>query len=101
MKVYRLTSYSDAIDLLRPGALYQILKQQFVRWDDPRPIPTREEIEEVMGLTRKFEDSLNTIYSKEDIKRYKKDTTIIFDNCIDGFIHFKHLEEKDLDHLQD
>ena len=48
--------------LLRPGAKWEISNRIITRWDDPRPIPSWEEIDATMEKIKAFEDSINTIW---------------------------------------
>jgi hypothetical protein len=48
--------------LLRPGAKWEISNRMITRWDDPRPCPTWEEIDDTMEKIKAFEDSINTIW---------------------------------------
>ena len=57
-----------AIMLIRPDAKYQLENVTFTKWDDPRPIPTWEEINETIEKIKNFEQSLNIIYL-EDYKQ--------------------------------
>ena len=43
-KIYRLFGINTAMELLRPGAKWEISNRIITRWDDPRPCPTWEEI---------------------------------------------------------
>ena len=54
-----------AIQLLRPGAKYQLRGTQFDFWLDPRPVPTWDEINDTIEKIKQFEDSINTIYLEE------------------------------------
>lgn len=68
-KKYQLFGINTAMHLLRPRAKWEITNCEFTRWDDPRPCPTWEEIDETMEKIKKFEDSINTIWLPEDIKK--------------------------------
>lgn len=64
-----------AIDLLRPEAKWEWSSNfkpgSFTRWDDPRPQPTKEEIDQMMEKIKAFEDSIdNTIWTKEQLIKY-------------------------------
>jgi hypothetical protein len=48
--------------LLRPGAKWEISNRIITRWDDPRPIPSWEEIDATMEKIKAFEESINTIW---------------------------------------
>ena len=54
--------------LLRPGAKWEISNTMITRWEDPRPCPTWEELMDTMEKIKAFEDSINTIYTDEQIK---------------------------------
>lgn len=53
--------------LLRPGAKWEISNTMITRWEDPRPCPTWEELMDTMEKIKSFEDSINTIYTDEQI----------------------------------
>ena len=57
-----------AMHLLRPGAKWEISNTMITRWEDPRPCPTWEELMDTMEKIKAFEDSINTIYTEEQIK---------------------------------
>jgi hypothetical protein len=62
-KAYQLFGINTAMQLLRPGAKWEISNRIITRWDDPRPIPSWEEIDATMEKIRKaFEESINTIW---------------------------------------
>jgi hypothetical protein len=68
-KIYRLYGIDTAMHLLRPGAKWEWTGGLgFTRWDDPRPKPTAQEVEETMEKIKAFEDSINTIWLPEQIK---------------------------------
>ena len=69
MKLYRFYGIEVAMHLLRPNAKWEISNTEFTRWDDPRPCPTWEEVQEVMDKIQKLEDSINTIWLPEDLKK--------------------------------
>jgi tRNA uridine 5-carbamoylmethylation protein Kti12 len=66
-----------AMQLLRPGAKWEISNTMFTRWEDPRPCPTWEEVMETVDKIKKFEDSINTIWLEEDVKNLKKQNEVI------------------------
>lgn len=68
MKVYRLLGIDTAMFLLRPGAKWEITNSHFTRWEDERPCPTIEEVYETIDKIKAFEDSINTIYTKDQMK---------------------------------
>ena len=65
MKTYQLMGIDTAMHLLRPGARWEITNNFFSVWEDPRPCPTIEEVHETMEKIKAFEDSINTIWTKE------------------------------------
>lgn len=67
-KIYRFYGIDTAMDLLRPGAKWEITNSHFSRWEDERPCPTWEEVQETMEKIKAFEDSINTIWTKEQLK---------------------------------
>lgn len=68
-KVYRIYGINTAMQLLRPGAKWEITNHTITRWDDPRPCPTWEEIDDTMEKIKAFEDSINTIWLPEQIEK--------------------------------
>ncbi len=64
-KIYRLFGINTAMELLRPNAKWEISNRMITRWDDPRPMPTWEEIDATMEKIKAFEDSINTIWLPE------------------------------------
>lgn len=58
---YTLLCVHNAISLLRPGALYVLNNTEFIEWNDPRPVPTWEEIEKTLKKLKDFEDSIDYI----------------------------------------
>lgn len=66
-KVYRLLGIETAMFLLRPKAKWEISNGVFTRWEDERPCPTIEEVYETIEKIKVFEDSINTIYTKEQL----------------------------------
>lgn len=67
-KVYRLLGIDTAMYLLRPGAKWEISNGVFTRWEDERLCPTIEEVYETIDKIKAFEDSINTIYTKEQLE---------------------------------
>ena len=65
-KIFRLYGLDVAMELLRPKAKWEISNRMITKWDDPRPCPTWEEIDETMEKIRRFEESINTIWLPED-----------------------------------
>jgi hypothetical protein len=67
-KIYRLYGIDTAMNLLRPGAKWEWTGGVgFTRWEDPRPKPTVQEVEETMEKIKAFEDSINTVWLPEQI----------------------------------
>lgn len=70
-KIYQLYGINTAIHMLRPGAKWEVSNSHFSRWDDPRPCPTWEEVQETMEKIKAFEESIDTIWTEEQIKQLK------------------------------
>jgi hypothetical protein len=70
-KIYQLYGIDTAMHLLRPGAKWEISNTMFTRWEDPRPCPTMDEVMETMEKIKAFEDSINTIWTQEQIKQLR------------------------------
>jgi hypothetical protein len=70
-KTYMLYGIDTAMHLLRPGAKWEISNTMFTRWEDPRPCPTMEEVLETMEKIKAFEDSINTIWTQEQIEKMR------------------------------
>lgn len=68
-KIYRLLGIDSAMYLLRPGAKWEISNNQFTRWEDDRPCPTMEEVYETIDKIKAFEDSINTIFTEEQLEK--------------------------------
>ena len=67
-QIYRLYGIDTAMHLLRPGAKWESTGGLgFTRWEDPRPKPTVQEVEETMEKIKAFEESINTIWLPEQI----------------------------------
>ena len=66
-KIYLMYGIDTAMHLLRPGAKWEISNTMITRWEDPRPCPTWEELMDTMEKIKAFEDSINTIYTDEQI----------------------------------
>jgi hypothetical protein len=67
-KIYRFCGIDTAIQLLRPGAKWEWTGGVgFTRWDDPRPKPSKEEVEQTMEKVKLFEDSINTVWLPEQL----------------------------------
>jgi len=70
-KIYRLTGLDSAVEMLRPSAKWEITNHHFSKWDDDRPQPSMEEVKKVQKLAREFEDKLDTIWTKEQLKELR------------------------------
>jgi hypothetical protein len=68
VKIYQLYGINTAMQLLRPNAKWEISNRNITQWEDPRPCPTWEEIDATMEKIKAFEDSINTIWTDEQIK---------------------------------
>jgi len=67
-EIYRLYGINTAMELLRPGAKWEISNREITRWDDPRPRPTWEDIDNTMRKMKEFEDSIPTIWREDQLK---------------------------------
>lgn len=67
-KIYMLMGIEIAMNLLRPGAKWEITNTEFSRWEDPRPKPSWEEIKDTLNKIKALEDSVNTIWLPEQIE---------------------------------
>ena len=70
-KIYRLTGLDSAVEMLRPSAKWEISNHHFSKWDDDRPQPSMEEVKKVQKLAKEFEDKLDTIWTKEQLKELR------------------------------
>ncbi len=66
-KIYMMYGIDTAMHLLRPGARWEITNNFFSLWDDPRPCPTMAEVHETMEKIKAFEDSINTIWTQQQL----------------------------------
>lgn len=71
-KIYQMYGINTAMQLLRPGARWEISNTSFTVWEDPRPCPTWDEVWETMEKIKAFEDSINTVWREDQIETYKK-----------------------------
>lgn len=78
-KLYRYYGINTAMDLLRPGARWEVHNDKFTIWEDPRPCPTWDEINETLEKIKAFEDTINTIWLPEQLEQYNKQTEIVAD----------------------
>lgn len=69
---YRLYGIETAMHMLRPGARWEITNNRITRWNDPRPSPTWEEIEDTMQKIKAFEDSIKTVWLPEQIAEFEE-----------------------------
>ncbi len=77
-KIYRFYGIDSAMLLLRPGAKWEWTGGVgFTRWDDPRPKPSVQEVEETIEKIKAFEDSINTVWLPEQIAEITKNSEII------------------------
>lgn len=67
-KVYRYFGINTAMELLRPGAKWEISNNVITRWEDPRPCPSIEEVYWVMEKVKEFEDIIPTIWLPEQLE---------------------------------
>lgn len=68
---YQLYGIDTAMHLLRPKAKWEISNTMFTRWEDSRPCPTIEEVHEVMEKLKQLEDSINTLFTEEQLKELR------------------------------
>ena len=73
-KLYRMYGIDVSMQLLRPGAKWEISNTMFTRWEDPRPCPSWEEVVWVMDKIREFEDSIPTVWLPEQLEKMKNDS---------------------------
>jgi len=71
-KLYKLYGINVAVELLRPGAKWEYNGHGFTKWDDERPVPSVEEVNDVMEKIRAFEDSIPTLWTKEQLEKIQK-----------------------------
>lgn len=67
-KVYQYFGIDTAMEMLRPGAKWEISNGVFTRWDDPRPCPSIEEVYWQMERIKEFEDGTPTIWLPEQLE---------------------------------
>lgn len=71
-KIYRMYGINTAVELLRPGAKWEWTGGVgFSRWEDSRSQPLKEEVEETMEKIKAFEDSINTVWTEDQIKEIR------------------------------
>ena len=77
-KIYRFHGIDTAMFLLRPGAKWEWTGGVgFTRWDDPRPKPSVQEVEETMEKVKAFEESIKTVWLPEQIAEITKSAETI------------------------
>lgn len=76
-KVYRMLGIETAVNLLRPGAKWEITNGAFTRWEDPRPCPTIDEVYATMDKIKAFEDSIPTIWTDEQLTEMAAERAMI------------------------
>lgn len=77
-KIYRFHGIDTAMQLLRPGAKWEWTGGVgFTRWDDPRPKPSVQEVEETMEKVKAFEESIKTVWLPEQIAEITKNAEVI------------------------
>lgn len=69
-KIYRMYGIDSAMELLRPGAKWEITNNVFTRWEDERPCPSWEEVVDTMEKIKAFEDSIDTIWTEEQLQEF-------------------------------
>jgi len=69
VKILQLYGIDTAMQLLRPNAKWQISNRDITEWHDSRPCPTWEEIDATMEKIKAFEESIDTIWTDEQIKQ--------------------------------
>jgi hypothetical protein len=72
-KIYKLYGINVAVEMLRPGAEWEFDGQKFTKWNDERPCPTPQDVYDVMEKIMAFENSIDTIYTKEQLLQFKAD----------------------------
>jgi hypothetical protein len=82
-KIYQLYGIETAMHILRPGAKWEISNTTFTRWEDPRPCPSMEEVKETMEKIKAFEDSINTIWTEEQIEKLGAQQRV-YDQAVNG-----------------
>lgn len=82
-KIYMMYGIDTAMHMLRPGARWEITNNYFSVWEDPRPCPTMEEVHETMEKIKAFEDSINTVWTQDQIAQIKGQQAI-YDKAVNG-----------------
>lgn len=78
-KLNMILGIDTAMHLLRPGAKWEISNAVFTRWEDPRPCPTWDEIQDTLNKIKAFEESINTIWLPEQIEQVAKNQESLID----------------------
>lgn len=71
-KIYQLYGVNTAINLLRPGARWEVDGSRFTIWDDPRPCPSWDEVQKTMEKLKELEDSLDSMWREDQIEKLKE-----------------------------
>jgi hypothetical protein len=82
-KIYQLYGIDTAMQLLRPGAKWEISNTTFTRWEDERECPTMEEVMETMEKIKAFEDSIKTVWTKAQLEQMRGQQEI-YDKAVNG-----------------
>lgn len=82
-KIRMFYGIDTAMHMLRPGARWEITNNFFSLWDDPRPCPTMEEVHATMEKIKAFEDSINTIWTDEQIEQITGQQRV-YDKAVNG-----------------
>jgi len=69
-EIYLMYGIDTAMQLLRPGAKWEITNKYFTRWDDPRPQPSWDEIVTTLDKIKQFEETIPTVFTDEQIEKY-------------------------------
>lgn len=75
--IYTLYGLNTAMHLLRPGAKWEIAGRVFTKWDDPRPCPTFEEVEDTMKKIKEFENQIHTIWLPDQVEIMKQNDQLV------------------------
>lgn len=75
MRTYTITGVHTAINLLRPQAKYALSNTEFIIWEDPRPAPSWDEIQETIAKIRDFEDSIESVELPKKLETVDKIAT--------------------------
>jgi hypothetical protein len=62
---YQFAAIDVAMQILRPYATFEMYGNRIAKWDDSRPQPTQEEIENMIEAIKKFEDQKIMYITKE------------------------------------